>query len=64
MQIYKYDHKTIPLVIRELFDDYTHIHQHNIRQKDYFRHPNINIISSYVLFKCYLKHSLLYNDIT
>ena len=33
MQMYKYYHKTVPLVIKELFDDYTHIHQHNTRQK-------------------------------
>ena len=39
MQKYKYYHKTVPLVIRELFDDYTHIHQHNTRQKEHFRHP-------------------------
>ena len=31
MQMYKYDQKTVPLVIRELFDDYTHIHQYNKR---------------------------------
>ena len=29
MQMYKYYHKTVPLVIRELFDDYMHIHQYN-----------------------------------
>ena len=39
MQMYKYYHKTVPLVIRELFEDYKHIHQHNTRQKEHFRHP-------------------------
>ena len=33
MQMYKHYHKTIPLVIRELFEAYKHIHQHNTRQK-------------------------------
>ena len=39
MQMYKYNHNTVPLVIRELFEDYKHIHQHNTRQKEHFRHP-------------------------
>ena len=26
MQMYKYYHKTVPIVIRYIFDDYTHIH--------------------------------------
>ena len=89
MKMYKYYRKTVSFVIRELFDDYTHIHQHNTRQKEHFRHPfgkqeymyrnfslieiyiwyfilnktNINIVSSYGIFKCYLKNYLLYNDI-
>ena len=37
--MYKYNHNTVPLVIRELFEDYKHIHQHNTRQKEHFRHP-------------------------
>ena len=82
--MYKYNHNTVPLVIRELFEDYKHIHQHNTRQKEHFRHPfgkqeymyrnfsytgiyiwnfilnktNINIMSSYGLFKCCLKNFL------
>ena len=90
MQMYKYNHNTVPLVIRELFEDYKHIHQHNTRQKEHFRHPfgkqeymyrnlsftgiyiwnfilnktNINIMSSYALFKCCLKNFLFFNDIT
>ena len=39
MQVYKHYHKTVPLVIRELFEDYKHIHQHNTPQKEHFRHP-------------------------
>ena len=37
--MYKYYHKTVPLVIRELFDDYMHTHHHYTRQKEHFRHP-------------------------
>ena len=81
MQMYKYSQKTEPLIMKEPFDDYTHIHQHNTRQKEHFMHPfgkqeymyrnftfigiyignfilnktNINIMSLYVIFKCYLK---------
>ena len=90
MQMCKYYHKTVPLVISELFAHYTHIHQHNTRQKEHFRHQfgkqehmyrnlsfigiyiwnfllsktNINILSSYVLFKCYLKKNIFHIDIT
>ena len=38
MQMYTDYHKTVPLVIRELFEDYNHINQHNTRQKEHFRH--------------------------
>ena len=69
---------------------YLHIHRHNTRQKEHFRHSlgkqeymyrnfsfagiynwnfilnktNINIMSSYVLFKCYSKNYFTYNYIT
>ena len=49
MQMYKYYHKTVALVIRELFHDYTHIHQHNI-WNFILNKTNINIMSSCALF--------------